>query len=80
MMAAHNLQYSMELNPDGTTSVWQNPNSGNRGSTCPTSTVVKEDGTLCREFTSTIVVGGKEEQGHGTACRQADGSWKIVSN
>ena len=79
MMAAQNLQYSMELNPDGTTSKWQNPNTGNSGSTYPTHTTVKDNGTPCREFTSTIIVGGKEEQGYGTACRQADGSWKIVS-
>lgn len=78
LMAAQNLQYSLELHPDGTTSAWQNPNSGNKGSSYPTSTSILTDGTPCREFTSTIVVGGEKYQGYGTACRQADGSWKII--
>lgn len=33
----------------------------------------------CREYTRTIYVGGKPQQGYGTACQQADGSWKIIS-
>jgi hypothetical protein len=33
----------------------------------------------CREFTSTITVGNKIQQGVGTACQQPDGSWAIVS-
>ncbi len=80
LMAAQNLQYSLELNPDGTTSSWQNPNSGHHGSSFPTNTAVAQNGTPCREFTSKIVVGGKEEQAYGTACRQSDGSWKIEDN
>ena len=31
----------------------------------------------CREFTTTINIGGQQQQGVGTACRQADGSWLI---
>lgn len=78
LMAAQNLQYSLELHPDGTTSTWQNPNSGNSGFAYPTKTSIMTDGTPCREFTATIMVGGQEHQGYGTACRQADGSWKII--
>ncbi len=78
MMAAQNLQYSLELNPDGTTSAWQNPNTGYSGSSFPTKTSITTDGTPCREFTSTIMIGGKTQNGYGTACRQADGSWKII--
>lgn len=78
LMAAQNLQYSLELHPDGTTSTWQNPNSGNSGFSYPTKTSITTDGTPCREFTSTIIVGGEKHQGYGTACRQADGSWKII--
>jgi surface antigen len=78
LMAAQNLQYSLELNPDGTTSTWQNPNTGNSGSSYPTKTSVAADGTPCREFTATIVIGGEKQPAHGTACRQADGSWKMI--
>jgi surface antigen len=33
----------------------------------------------CREFTQRIVVDGEEVAAYGTACRQPDGSWKIVN-
>lgn len=32
----------------------------------------------CREFTRDIVIDGKTVQAYGRACRQEDGSWKIV--
>jgi surface antigen len=77
LLAAQNLQYSLESTKDGAVTTWQNPNTGNNGSATPTTTVVKTDGTPCREFTTEIQVGGETQQGYGTACRQADGSWKI---
>mgnify|MGYP003322276319 FL=1 len=77
LLAAQNLQYSLESTKAGAGTTWQNPNSGNSGTSTPTSTVVKTDGTPCREFTTEIQVGGETQQGYGTACRQADGSWKI---
>ena len=79
LLAAQNLQYSLESTKDGAVTTWQNPNSGNGGAATPTTTVMKTDGTPCREFTTEIQVGGETQQGYGTACRQADGSWKIQS-
>ena len=32
----------------------------------------------CRELTQTITVGGQAVQATGTACRQPDGSWRIM--
>lgn len=32
----------------------------------------------CREFQTRIKVAGKWQQGYGRACRQPDGTWKIV--
>lgn len=34
--------------------------------------------SYCREYTKDITVGGKEVEGYGRACRQPDGSWRIV--
>ena len=79
LLAAQNLQYSLESTKNGAVTTWQNPNTGNGGTATPTTTVVKSDGTPCREFTTEIEVGGETQQGYGTACRQADGSWKIQS-
>lgn len=33
----------------------------------------------CREYTQSFTVGGKTQNGYGTACREPDGSWKIIS-
>ena len=33
----------------------------------------------CREYRTTVMSGGQERYAYGTACRQPDGAWKIVS-
>lgn len=37
------------------------------------------DNGYCREYQSVTVVDSKPVKSYGTACRQPDGSWKIVS-
>lgn len=70
-------QYALEETKTGQTSSWVNPDSGNKGTITPTRTYQTASNTYCREYTQTITVGGKQEEGFGTACRQPDGSWKI---
>lgn len=65
--------------PIGETIIWNNPDTGHRGSVTPVRDGRRNDGSYCREFQSEIVVGGQRERGYGTACQQPDGSWKIVS-
>lgn len=36
-------------------------------------------GRYCREYQSTMTVGGSSQRGYGTACLQPDGSWRIVN-
>jgi hypothetical protein len=36
------------------------------------------NGPQCREYTTTSIVGGQPQQVVGTACLQADGTWRIV--
>jgi len=36
-------------------------------------------GGPCREFTTEALIGGRRETVYGTACRQADGSWKVMN-
>ena len=74
------MQQSLETAPVGTTSSWQNPDSGNSGTVTPANTFQHSDGSNCREFSQTVTVGGRTEEGYGTACRQPDGSWKIISS
>lgn len=56
---------------------WVNPDTGNSGTVTPTRTYESSRG-VCREFTQTVLVGGRNQQAYGTACRQTDGSWKII--
>lgn len=56
---------------------WQNPQSLHYGTITPTRQGYSASGMPCREFQQTIYVGGRSEQGFGTACQQADGSWQI---
>ena len=40
---------------------------------------MSRSGQLCREYQSTIMIGGVPQPSHGTACQQPDGSWRIVN-
>jgi surface antigen len=60
----------------GVSSTWHNPDTGNQYTVTPTETYETSAGP-CREYTVDAVIGGKPEKVYGTACRQADGSWKI---
>jgi surface antigen len=78
-ISAQNSQNALETVPAGTTTTWKNPDSGNSGTLTPTRTYQNNSGQYCREFQQTITIGGQQEQSFGTACRQPDGSWRIVS-
>ncbi len=70
---------ALEGNRIGQTASWRNPDSGNHGTVTPTRTYTARSGTPCREYQTTVTVDGRTVQGHGTACREADGSWRIVN-
>ena len=76
--AGRALSQSLEYAPVGTQTHWQNPETGHTGYSVPTHTYTHNDGTPCREFTTAVVIGGQREQAYGTACRQNDGSWRVV--
>jgi surface antigen len=64
--------------PLGETIVWNNPDSGHSGTVTPVRDGSTSSGLYCREFQQTITVSGRTETAYGTACRQPDGTWKIV--
>lgn len=35
-------------------------------------------GRYCREYQTTVVVGGMAQPGYGTACLMPDGQWRVV--
>lgn len=72
------VAHSLETVRTGVPSQWRNPDSGNQYSVVPTRTY-ETGGTPCREYAVNGTIGGKHEKVYGTACRQADGSWRTVS-
>ena len=60
----------------GVSSTWRNPDTGYHYTVTPTETYETPSGP-CREYTINAVIGGRTEPVYGTACRQADGSWRI---
>jgi hypothetical protein len=73
------LQGALENNPTNQASTWVNPDTGDSGTVVPVRTFETDQGQPCREYQRTIIIGGRKEQGYGTACRQPDGTWRIVS-
>lgn len=78
--AMQRAQYeAFETYPSGRSSHWSNPDSGHSGYVTPREAVRNSEGQYCREYTQEIIIGGERHKGYGTACRQPDGTWKIVS-
>ncbi len=73
-------QQALESQPAGTTTSWQNPDANTSGSITPTTTYQRSDGAYCREFEQTVTIDGRYETATGTACRQPDGTWKVVNS
>ena len=69
---------ALESNPSGSTTGWQNPNSGNSGAVTPTRTYQGQSGEYCREYQQEVTISGKTQTAYGTACRQLDGTWHTV--
>jgi surface antigen len=74
----NSTQRALETAPSGQQVAWRNPDSGNSGTIVPQPAIQDNAGQYCREYQQTITVDGKSEQAFGKACRQPDGSWKIV--
>ena len=69
---------AFEYSPSNTTVGWRNPDTGHSGTYTPQN-VIQQPNSVCREFQQTVTIGGRTEEAYGTACRQADGTWMIVS-
>ncbi|KTD74806.1 RT0821/Lpp0805 family surface protein [Legionella waltersii] len=72
------MQRALETAPTGRAVSWSNPDSGNRYTVQPTRTYYHAQ-QPCREYITKALIGGKPQQIYGKACRQADGSWRVVS-
>lgn len=90
--ASQTTHQALNNNAPGQVASWQNPQTGHYGYVEPTSPPYQYQppqnspyygtsyGQDCRDYKQTIYVEGDQyETATGTACRQPDGTWKIVS-
>ncbi|MDQ2103378.1 RT0821/Lpp0805 family surface protein [Azospirillum isscasi] len=59
---------------------WTNPTTGHYGSLVTTRDGYNNAGQYCREFQQSVTTKSRTELAYGTACKQGDGTWKIVAN
>jgi surface antigen len=72
------MQSALENTPTGEMKSWKNPDNGNSYQVQPTRTYY-EGQQPCREYVTHAKIGGKSEKIVGQACRQTDGTWRIVN-
>lgn len=73
------MNQTFESNQVGQPAYWQNQKTGSTYTVTPTKNVAYDGNPYCREYHTTANVAGKKQQIYGTACRQQDGSWKVVN-
>jgi surface antigen len=78
-LAAQTQQRVLETGRTSEVAQWRNPDNGHSGQITPTLTYQNATGQYCREFTHTIFIDGKAQKAHGSACREPDGTWRLVS-
>jgi len=65
--------------PDRETIVWRDNRRDAEYRVTPERTIKTASGEYCREYTAKATVDGRPVTRHGTACRQPDGSWKLIN-
>ena len=75
LFQAQATQDALEHNKSGQATTWTNPDSHHSGTVTPVRTV-QANGKVCREFTQTVMIEGKEETVMGKACRDQQG-WVL---
>ena len=81
----NNARLALNTSTNGKVSDWANPETGNSGIFTPTKTFFAGNGRSCRNYRSTLALKAEADQTgvithqEGTACQQADGSWRSVS-
>ncbi len=73
-----NMQSAIVNTPVNQSASWTNDNSGTTYTVTPVRNYAQGD-SYCREYQTKVTVGGKVQNAYGNACRQPDGSWKMMS-
>lgn len=74
------VQQVLESNKTGQSFTWSNAESGHLGTVMPTRTFENDEGQSCRDFQQTVTVYSETYLAYNSACRQADGTWKLLDS
>ncbi|MBA3573034.1 MAG: hypothetical protein H0W34_13905 [Pyrinomonadaceae bacterium] len=74
----YQMRNSLETSRTGQPTEWRNPDTGGQYQVTPTRTYDNQSGQPCREFNTTAQIDGRRQNVHGVACRESDGSWRVV--
>ena len=77
-LAAAAQTAALENTPSGKAVTWSNPDTGAAGLAMAKPVIQKETAGPCRPFTHLVQQDGKQETVEGIACRDPDGSWRVL--
>lgn len=72
------MAQAMERNNAGQPAYWRNQRTGAQYRVTPVKNVTVNNNKYCREYQTVATINGEQQKMFGTACRQPDGSWKVV--
>jgi surface antigen len=73
-----NMSRAITTTPVNQTASWTNTTTHTTYQVTPVRNYKTTTNRYCREYQTTVIVGGEAKKAYGTACRQPDGQWKIV--
>lgn len=76
--AASNQYNSLQTLGQGQSSSWTNSSTGHSGSTTVTRVYTTAGGATCKDFVEVIETPQKTFRENGTACQQANGSYRVI--
>ena len=68
----------LEHTPDGRSIAWRNSDNDFAYQVTPKAAFQTGDGRTCRNYVTEVWIDDQQQQVFGTACRQPDGSWKVI--
>ena len=74
-----NMESAITTTPVGSQAQWTNQQTAITYKVTPTKQYKTASNQYCREYTTSVKVDGQWQNAYGKACRQPDGSWKMVS-
>jgi surface antigen len=72
------VQAALESDRTGEGRVWENPQTGRRGTVTPMRTWRDEDGRPCRDYQALFTVSNTARASYASACREPTGIWVEI--